>query len=99
MKTKTNHYTTLGVGVNATLDDIKATYRRLAKIYHPDMLRDQDEDDLLVFEEINEAYKILSDPEKRRQYDMELSKAPIVDLHQVTSDIVSDYFSQFSQTK
>lgn len=59
-----DHYQTLGVAKNATPDDIKKAYRRLAGIHHPDKGGDTAE-----FQKIEEAYRILSDPEKRRQYD------------------------------
>lgn len=96
---KTNHYTTLGVGSNATLDDIKSVYRKLAKKYHPDVAGNQDKEDLEIFNEIGKAYEILSNPDKRRQYDAEQSNAPVTDMQAVASDIVAEYFSQFSQTK
>ena len=59
-----DHYQTLGVAKNATPDDIKKAYRRLAGIHHPDKGGDTAE-----FQKIEEAYRTLSDPEKRRQYD------------------------------
>lgn len=64
----TDHYTTLGVSDNAPLADIKAAYRRLAKLYHPDLNpgnRHAEE----RFKEILEAYTILSDDVLRSQYD------------------------------
>ncbi len=65
------HYETLGVNKNATQDEIKSAYRKLARQYHPD-LHPNDEECAKKFKEINEANEILSDPEKRKQYDFEL---------------------------
>ncbi len=65
------HYETLGVQKNASQDEIKSAYRKLARQYHPD-LHPNDEECAKKFKEINEANEILSDPEKRKQYDFEL---------------------------
>ncbi|MBQ4099780.1 MAG: molecular chaperone DnaJ [Clostridia bacterium] len=66
-----NHYETLGVQKTATQDEIKSAYRKLARQYHPD-LHPNDEECAKKFKEINEANEILSDPDKRKQYDFEL---------------------------
>lgn len=63
-----DHYDTLGVSRKATDDEIKKAYRRLARKYHPDMNPDDPEAEA-KFKEIQEAYGVLSDPEKRKQYD------------------------------
>jgi curved DNA-binding protein len=60
-------YDTLGVSENASADEIKKAYRRLARKYHPDINKDKDAE--TKFKEINAAYEILKDEEKRRQYD------------------------------
>ncbi|MBQ7643314.1 MAG: molecular chaperone DnaJ [Clostridia bacterium] len=65
------HYETLGVDKKATQDEIKSAYRKLARQYHPD-LHPGDEECARKFKEINEANEILSDPQKRQQYDYEL---------------------------
>lgn len=59
-----DHYQTLGVARNATPDDIKKAYRRLAGIHHPDKGGNTAE-----FQKIQQAYETLSDPEKKQQYD------------------------------
>lgn len=61
-------YEILGIGKNATDDEIKKAYRNLAKKYHPDVNPGNKEAEQ-KFKEINEAYQILSDPQKRAQYD------------------------------
>jgi molecular chaperone DnaJ len=65
----TNHdyYELLGVARDASADDIRNAYRRLAKQYHPDLNKHVDAED--KFKEINEAYSVLSDTERRSIYD------------------------------
>ena len=64
-----DYYELLGVDKKASDSDIKKAYRKLAKKYHPDLHPD-DKDAQEKFSEINEAYEVLSDPEKRKKYDM-----------------------------
>ncbi|MDD7363806.1 MAG: DnaJ domain-containing protein [Peptoniphilus sp.] len=63
-----DYYKTLGVGKDADQKTIKKAYRKLAKQYHPDLHPD-DKKAQDKFKEINEAYEVLSDPEKRKTYD------------------------------
>lgn len=64
-----DYYSILGVPRGAAEKDIKAAYRRLARKYHPDV-NPGDKVAEAKFKEINEAYEVLSDPEKRKKYDM-----------------------------
>ena len=64
---KRDYYEILGVDKNASEADIKSAFRRLAKKYHPDVSKEENAAE--KFKEAQEAYAILSDPEKRRQYD------------------------------
>jgi molecular chaperone DnaJ len=62
---KRDYYEVLGVGKNASADELKKAYRRLAVQYHPD----KQGGDEAKFKEINEAYEVLKDPSKRQRYD------------------------------
>ena len=62
-----DYYETLGVGKNASSDEIKSAYRKLAMKYHPD--RNKEAGAKEKFQEINEAYECLSDPQKKSNYD------------------------------
>ena len=62
-----DYYDRLGVSRTADEKEIKKAYRNLARKYHPDVNKDPGAED--KFKEINEAYEVLGDPEKRKKYD------------------------------
>src|SRR5688572_26176991 len=63
-----DYYEVLGVARGASEDDIRKSFRKLARQYHPDVAKDKKNAEE-KFKEINEAYEVLSDPEKRKKYD------------------------------
>lgn len=62
-----DYYETMGVPRDASQDDIKRAYRKLARKYHPDVSKEANAEDR--FKEVGEAYEVLKDPEKRAAYD------------------------------
>lgn len=93
MADKRDYYEVLGVDRSATEEDLKRAYRRLAKQYHPDINKDPGAEDR--FKEINEAYAVLSDQERRAAYDRfghaGLKGMPI-DFDFGFSDIFEEFF-------
>jgi len=65
--TKKDYYETLGVSKDSSKEDIKRAYKKLAMKYHPDVSKEKDAAE--KFKQISEAYAVLSDDEKRKQYD------------------------------
>lgn len=63
-----DYYEVLGVPRGASEEDIRKSFRKLARLYHPDVAKDKKTAEE-KFKEINEAYEVLSDPEKRKKYD------------------------------
>lgn len=78
MSLQRNYYEVLGIPPSATTDQIKKKYRELARKFHPDIIQDK----VLgqrVFTQINQAYRVLADPERRAQYNSQIAaqSAPI----------------------
>src|SRR5512137_2459862 len=67
MMTQRDYYEVLGVPKTASQDDLKAAFRKLARQYHPDVNKSPDAEE--QFKEINEAYAVLSETDKRAAYD------------------------------
>ena len=67
MASKRDYYDILGLSRNASPEEIKSSFRRLARQYHPDVNKSADAEE--KFKEINEAYAVLADPQKRAAYD------------------------------
>ena len=68
MADKRDYYEVLGVSKGASEEEIKKAYRKMARMYHPDLHPD-DATCAEKFKEVNEAYEVLSDPEKKQRYD------------------------------
>ena len=69
MANKRDYYEVLSVEKSASQDDVKKSYRKLAKKYHPDMNQDNKAEAEEKFKEVSEAYEVLADPKKRQTYD------------------------------
>ncbi len=103
---KRDYYQVLGVAKTATADEIKAAYRKLAMKYHPDRNPDNKEAEE-KFKEAAEAYEVLSNPEKRKQYDQFGHQGPMGgfggqgmnmdDIFSNFEDIFGDIFGQQAQ--
>lgn len=90
---KRDYYEVLGVGKNASADDIKKAYRKLAKEHHPDKGGDE-----TLFKEISEAYEVLSDNDKKAKYDRfgyaDDNRGSYDDMYGGFNDIFGQFFRQ-----
>jgi molecular chaperone DnaJ len=97
--TQRDYYDILGISRNASVDEIKAAFRKLARQYHPDVSKEPDAEER--FKEINEAYGVLSDPDKRARYD-QFGRAGLGNMNGMPDyatmdfgDIFEELFSSF----
>lgn len=93
-----DYYQVLGVSRNVDQKEIKKAYKRLALLYHPD--KNQSEEASQKFQEISEAYEVLSDPEKKRHFDRfgaaRDESRPTVFVFRNPREIFEEFFSPFS---
>lgn len=99
MDTMCDYYTTLGLPVNASTEDIHESYRQLAKEYHPD-LKGKDLEETMI--EINNAYRILKDPQSRDEYNfnelLKLKRLPVELVEKLPSKVPARKGRPFMQT-
>ena len=88
---KADYYEVLGVNRNATDDEIKNAFRKLAKRYHPDVQTGDKEAAEAKFKEVNEAYEVLSDAERRKTFDDYRQRSLIEDPVPVAREISEKY--------
>lgn len=86
------HYAALGLKSDATLSDIKRAFRQKASQFHPD--RNSDPDAPARFREVQEAYDVLSDDDKRKAYDDNRRRNLLDDPVQTAREIWQGYFQQ-----
>ena len=86
-----DYYKILEIQRNASEQDIKKAYRKLALKYHPDKCNDDTK-----FKEISEAYQVLSDKEKRKIYDQYGKDGLQGNIHMNANDIFSMFFNNFN---
>jgi len=86
------HYASLGLKSDATLADIKKAFRQKASQFHPD--RNSDPDAPARFREVQEAYDVLSDDDKRKAYDDNRRRNLLDDPAQTAREIWQGYFQQ-----
>ena len=86
----TDHYTTLSLNSAVTLADIKKAFRQKASFYHPD--RNTADDAAARFRSVQEAYDVLSDPEKRQVYDDNRRRSLLDDPIETAREIWQTYF-------
>ena len=86
------HYAALGLKSDATLSDIKKAFRQKASQFHPD--RNSDPDAPARFREVQEAYDVLSDDDKRKTYDDNRRRNLLDDPAETAREIWQGYFQQ-----
>ncbi len=86
------HYAALGLTSDATLSDIKRSFRQKASQFHPD--RNSDPDARARFREVQEAYDVLSDDDKRKAYDDNRRRILLDDPAETAREIWQGYFQQ-----
>ncbi len=89
---KRDYYEILGITKNASESEIKSAFRRLARQYHPDVSQEENAEE--KFKEINEAYGVLSDPQKRAKYDR-FGHAGVGDMGGMNYDFTGDFADLF----
>ena len=87
----TDHYTSLGLNSAATLADIKKAFRQKASFYHPD--KNSADDAATRFRAVQEAYDVLSDPDKRQAYDDNRRRSLLDNPLETAQDIWVSYFN------
>jgi DnaJ family protein A protein 2 len=85
-----DYYLALGILPGATSLEIKNAYRRLAMLHHPDR-----QGDPVKFKQISEAADVLTDEDKRKEYDKQRANALVEDVTESARGVVEDYFRQF----
>ena len=89
-----DYYASLGVEKKATADEINAAYRKLALQYHPDRNIDNQAESTEKFKEVAEAYEVLNNPDKRRQYDNPGMNGGMGNFHSNPFDMFNSFFGQ-----
>ena len=96
----TNYYELLKLDKNASMDEIKKSYKKLALKYHPDRNKDNIEENEKKFKKITEAYEVLSDPKKRQEYDnphLQMSNSNInMDLNNIFKQMHQMHTNSFN---
>jgi curved DNA-binding protein CbpA len=98
LATMTTYYDILELRQDASLTDIKKAYRRLAMLHHPDRNRGNEEQATLIFQKVSEAYEVLSEETKRKEYDDALARGSGENWkqHQQKSRPYREPFAQFN---
>ncbi len=92
MNTEKDFYQILGVSRDAPLSTIKARYRELSAKYHPDS--SGGDADISAFQEVSEAYKTLSNPQKRKAYDDGIRGNVVSDLRTTATGVTRRFFQE-----